>query len=140
VSWFRADASALLERVNDYMRILEAHGVPIEIARTDGPGRIVNSDTFQVVACPIPNGHRSQLRQNSRQSALPSREYRVNPGLWPTFGKFFLSYEHVGRMRQPPTLQQDGEAARAEHVLLTRRYSQFVLSRDHASGSLGKYG
>ena len=44
VAWFKADASHLLERVDGYLALLDAHGVPWERADSDDRGRIVYED------------------------------------------------------------------------------------------------
>lgn len=56
VAWFKADASHLLERVDGYLALLDAHGVPWERAVSDDPGRIVYEDDVQVVAVPRATG------------------------------------------------------------------------------------
>ncbi len=49
VSWFRADAGEPLRRIWDIVAILRAHGVPVRLATTEKPGKIVYSDAYQVV-------------------------------------------------------------------------------------------
>jgi hypothetical protein len=50
VCWFRDDAQEPLRRIWDIVAILEEHGVPVRLATTERPGKIVYSDEFQVVA------------------------------------------------------------------------------------------
>lgn len=53
VSWFKVGASdALIERLADYVRLLDAHSVEWERVVTARPGRIVYEDEVQVVAIP----------------------------------------------------------------------------------------
>jgi hypothetical protein len=50
VSWFRDDAGEPLGRIWDIVALLEEHGVPVRLVKTDQPGTIVYSDRYQVVA------------------------------------------------------------------------------------------
>ncbi|MDF1479490.1 hypothetical protein PYV02_10395 [Leifsonia sp. H3M29-4] len=66
VSWFKVGASdALIERLADYVRLLDAHSVEWERVVTARPGRIVYEDEVQVVAVPE-RGDRALVRVCSR--------------------------------------------------------------------------
>ncbi|WP_340559574.1 hypothetical protein [Streptomyces sp. GSL17-111] len=52
VAWFRASAGHLLARVEGYLAILTAHGVPHVRLESADPGRIVYEDADQVVVVP----------------------------------------------------------------------------------------
>lgn len=51
-AWFRADATHLLERIEPYLRILAAHGVPCERIESADPGRVHYEDADQTVVDP----------------------------------------------------------------------------------------
>jgi hypothetical protein len=51
-AWFKASATALIDRIPGYLLILDAHNVAWEEVRTADPGRIVYRDEHQVVAVP----------------------------------------------------------------------------------------
>lgn len=53
VAWFKSSARHLLERVEPYLVLLDAHQVPWEKLESDHPGRIVYEDEFQVIATPV---------------------------------------------------------------------------------------
>jgi dATP pyrophosphohydrolase len=51
ISWFKAAAAGeMLRRLEPLLAILERHGAPYDIVRTNRPGRIVYEDEFQVAA------------------------------------------------------------------------------------------
>ena len=50
VSWFLDDAGEPLKRIWDIVALLEEHGVPVRLVRTEKPGKIVYRDRYQVVA------------------------------------------------------------------------------------------
>ncbi|GAA2435125.1 hypothetical protein [Streptomyces macrosporus] len=52
VAWFKTSARHLIERVDGYLEILDAHGVAYRCLRSSDPGRIVYEDEVQVVAVP----------------------------------------------------------------------------------------
>lgn len=54
-SWFKDDASELLQMSHRYTRLLDKYEVPWVELRTQRPGRIVYEDAVQVVA--VPYGH-----------------------------------------------------------------------------------
>ncbi|WP_431780513.1 hypothetical protein [Streptomyces chumphonensis] len=54
VAWFKASAGHLLARVEGYLAILTAHGVPHVRLESADPGRIVYEDADQVVVVPHP--------------------------------------------------------------------------------------
>ncbi|WP_232317968.1 hypothetical protein [Neomicrococcus aestuarii] len=51
-SWFKSDASELLQMTAGYLQLLDCHGIQWMELRTRTPGRIVYEDTVQVVAVP----------------------------------------------------------------------------------------
>jgi len=51
-SWFRVSAIPLLDRVPDYLAILDAHSIAWERVETDEPGEVLYEDEHQVVADP----------------------------------------------------------------------------------------
>ncbi|MCF6522103.1 hypothetical protein [Streptomyces sp. JJ36] len=52
VAWFKISARHLIERVDGYLRILDAHGVPCRRVVASDPGEIVYEDEVQVVVVP----------------------------------------------------------------------------------------
>ncbi|MEU1090933.1 hypothetical protein ACFYPN_30395 [Streptomyces sp. NPDC005576] len=54
VAWFKASALHLIERVDGYLDLLAAHGVPCVRVESAHPGRVVYEDEVQVVAVPAP--------------------------------------------------------------------------------------
>jgi hypothetical protein len=52
VSWFKSSATHLIVRIDGYLALLDAYGVPWERAETDRPGRVIYEDDVQVVATP----------------------------------------------------------------------------------------
>lgn len=53
ISWFRDAATAHIRRMRELASILEEHGVPVQVLRSDKPGYVVYEDAFQVVAEPF---------------------------------------------------------------------------------------
>lgn len=53
LSWFRDTATEHVRRMHDLAEILEAHGIPTEMLRTNRPGYIVYEDRHQVAAEPF---------------------------------------------------------------------------------------
>ncbi|WP_144712040.1 hypothetical protein [Curtobacterium pusillum] len=51
-SWFRAEATDLLEMATTYLHLLDRHQVPWVELRTTTPGRITYEDDVQIVAVP----------------------------------------------------------------------------------------
>ncbi|WP_345473825.1 hypothetical protein QMQ05_06005 [Glutamicibacter ectropisis] len=51
-AWFKDGAHHLLERVEPYLRLLDAHQVPWERLESADPGRIIYEDEVQVVVVP----------------------------------------------------------------------------------------
>ncbi|WP_433710826.1 hypothetical protein ACQP2U_31885 [Nocardia sp. CA-084685] len=49
-SWFKAAAVGMIERVEGYLAILDAHGVRWVRLDSDAPGKILYEDSNQVVA------------------------------------------------------------------------------------------
>ncbi|MGW2838841.1 hypothetical protein ACWCWD_13695 [Streptomyces sp. NPDC001493] len=52
VAWFKASAVHLVERVDGYLDLLAAHGVPCVRVESADPGRVVYEDDVQVVVVP----------------------------------------------------------------------------------------
>lgn len=54
VAWFKTSAHQYLAPIPSYLRILEAHATPCEMATTAHPGVILYEDPYQVIAesCP----------------------------------------------------------------------------------------
>ena len=52
ISWFKDTAKEHLAKMHHFSSILEAHGVIVDIIKTDRPGYIVYEDKFQVTAEP----------------------------------------------------------------------------------------
>lgn len=52
-SWFKDDATALLDMANRYTELLDRYEVPWTELRTARPGRLVYEDAVQVVAVPF---------------------------------------------------------------------------------------
>ncbi|SCB71975.1 hypothetical protein GA0061084_0005 [Arthrobacter sp. NIO-1057] len=52
-AWFKDSAHHLLERVEPYLRLLDAHQVPWERLESADPGRIIYEDEVQVVVVPL---------------------------------------------------------------------------------------
>jgi hypothetical protein len=50
VAWFLPTVTIPIQRMWDLVAILENHGVPVRVMRTEMPGLIVYRDEFQVVA------------------------------------------------------------------------------------------
>jgi hypothetical protein len=53
LSWFRHTATEHVRRMRDLASILEAHGIPTEMLRTNRPGYVVYEDRHQVTAEPF---------------------------------------------------------------------------------------
>ena len=51
-AWFKIEATHLLDRVDGYLAILDAHGVRWRRVESDDPGRVVYEDADQVVVVP----------------------------------------------------------------------------------------
>ncbi|MFD6400513.1 hypothetical protein [Nocardia sp. NPDC060249] len=56
-SWFKASAVAMIERVEGYLAILDAHGVEWERLDSAAPGSIIYDDAEQVVVVPFGGNH-----------------------------------------------------------------------------------
>jgi len=52
VAWFKSTSSHLVDRASGYLAILDAHGVPCEVATSDSPGRVIYEDADQIVVVP----------------------------------------------------------------------------------------
>lgn len=53
LSWFKDSAGEHISRMFELVEILKAHGVAVEVLRTERPGYIVDEDAHQVVAEPF---------------------------------------------------------------------------------------
>jgi hypothetical protein len=53
-AWFKESATDVIHRVDGYLAILAAHGVPCVLVRSSDPGRVVYEDEHQVVVVPYP--------------------------------------------------------------------------------------
>lgn len=53
ISWFKDSAVQHIQRMRSLQQILEAHGIRVEIIRTDRPGYIVYEDAYQIAAEPF---------------------------------------------------------------------------------------
>lgn len=53
VAWFKDSAQHLLERVEPYLSLLDAHQIGWEKLESDAPGIIIYEDDVQVIATPI---------------------------------------------------------------------------------------
>ncbi|MGW6625073.1 hypothetical protein ACWF99_27980 [Nocardia sp. NPDC055002] len=56
-SWFKASAVSMIERVEGYLAILDAHGVGWERLDSAAPGTIIYADAEQVVVVPFGDNH-----------------------------------------------------------------------------------
>jgi hypothetical protein len=52
LSWFRPDASEPIEKMWELVHVLRAHGLLVELLKTDDPGIVIYRDEWQVVAKP----------------------------------------------------------------------------------------
>lgn len=50
VAWFRPDATEAIQKMWDLVAVLQDHGRPVRVLRTNSPGLIVYRDDYQVVA------------------------------------------------------------------------------------------
>lgn len=53
VAWFKDSAQHLLERVEPYLRLLDAHQIGWEKLESDAPGILIYEDDVQVIATPV---------------------------------------------------------------------------------------
>jgi hypothetical protein len=53
LSWFKDTAVEHIGKMHVLVQILEAHGVIVDVLRTERPGYVVYEDTFQVAAEPF---------------------------------------------------------------------------------------
>lgn len=53
ISWFRSTAAAHIQKMQEYRRLLELHGVAVEMIKTERPGYIVYEDEYQIAAYPL---------------------------------------------------------------------------------------
>lgn len=53
ISWFKDSAAEHIARMRELVSILEAHGVAVDIIRTERPGYVVYEDEYQVTAEPF---------------------------------------------------------------------------------------
>ena len=57
-AWFKETATHLIQRVQPYLQLLHAYGVPCEEVQSHDPGRIIYEDDVQVVV--VPHGAAAQ--------------------------------------------------------------------------------
>ena len=72
-SWFRHDATALLEMTRLYTDLLDRYEVPWVQLRTSRPGRIVYEDAVQVVAVPFTHAQHWPLPPPPTQACPSSK-------------------------------------------------------------------
>ena len=53
ISWFKESATEHIQRMRDLVAMLQAHGVAVEVVRTERPGYIVYEDDHQIAAEPF---------------------------------------------------------------------------------------
>jgi hypothetical protein len=53
LSWFKDSANEHIAKMHVLKQILEAHGVVVDVIRTNRPGYVVYEDEFQVAAEPF---------------------------------------------------------------------------------------
>jgi len=53
ISWFKASASRHIAMMWRYHRLLEEHGIRVDVIRTNRPGYVVYEDDFQIAAEPF---------------------------------------------------------------------------------------
>lgn len=53
LSWFKDSAAEHIKKMHLLAQALEAHGIPVELVRTERPGYVVYEDEFQVAAEPF---------------------------------------------------------------------------------------
>ncbi|NUL44969.1 hypothetical protein F7P69_07135 [Cellulosimicrobium funkei] len=51
-AWFKKSATHLLERIPEYLEILDAHGVECRRVDSEDPGRVIYEDEVQIVVVP----------------------------------------------------------------------------------------
>ncbi len=53
ISWFKDTAVVHVQKMREYIHILESHDVRVKQLTTDKPGKIVYEDEYQVAAVPF---------------------------------------------------------------------------------------
>jgi hypothetical protein len=53
ISWFKDTATKHITRMHELVQVLQAHGIRVEVMRTERPGYVVYEDGFQVAAEPF---------------------------------------------------------------------------------------
>jgi len=53
ISWFKETATEHIARMREIIRLLESHGIPVRMIKTDRPGYVVYEDDHQIVAEPF---------------------------------------------------------------------------------------
>jgi len=53
ISWFKSTAAVHIQKMQEYRRLIESHGVAVEMIKTERPGYIVYEDEHQVAAYPF---------------------------------------------------------------------------------------
>lgn len=53
LSWFKDSAVEYIKQMHALAQILQAHGIPVEVIRTEKPGYVVYEDLHQITAEPF---------------------------------------------------------------------------------------
>ncbi len=53
IGWFKGTARRHIRKMREFQRILESHGVAVEMIKTRRPGYVVYEDRFQIAAYPF---------------------------------------------------------------------------------------
>ena len=53
ISWFKSTAAEHIDKMRQLQRVLETHGIAVEMIRTRRPGYVLYEDDFQVAAYPF---------------------------------------------------------------------------------------
>lgn len=64
VAWFKSTAQHLITRVDGYLAILTAHGIPYRRLTTTSPGHVLYEDPYQVVVLPRPAATGQRTREH----------------------------------------------------------------------------
>ena len=52
ISWFKPEAAEAISKMWELKRILDLHGLYVEVLKSDSPGSVVYEDSLQVAAVP----------------------------------------------------------------------------------------
>ena len=53
ISWFKDSAIEHIRKMHEIAEILRAHGITVDVIRTDKPGYVVYEDAYQIAAEPF---------------------------------------------------------------------------------------